>query len=61
MVTHKSREGLYDVSATATFSPDEIENINSPSEFTCELRIPEANYTVRKEYVYYEGNTNYWL
>lgn len=56
-VTHRENgEGLYDISATATFPPDT--EIESPSEFVCELRIPEANYTVRKEYVYYEGKTH---
>lgn len=56
-VTHReNRDGLYDISATATFPPDT--EIESPSEFVCELRIPEANYTVRKEYVYYEGEDN---
>lgn len=56
MSQRETRDGLYDISATATFPPDT--QLDSPSEFSCELHIPEANYTVRKEYVYYEGNNS---
>lgn len=28
----------------------------SPTEFVCELRIPQANYVVKKEAIYYPGN-----
>lgn len=29
--------------------------LEGPEEFSCELRIPQANYTVRKETVIYPG------
>lgn len=44
------REQLYEVSATVT-----LPALNGPEEFSCELRIPEANYTVRRETVFYPG------
>lgn len=48
----ENRDGLYDISATVTL-PDVV--IDTPTVFECELRIPEANYTVRREYVYIPG------
>lgn len=48
----ENRDGLYDISATVTL-PDIV--LDTPTVFECELRIPEANYTVRREYVYIPG------
>ncbi|XP_045471192.1 uncharacterized protein LOC123678268 isoform X2 [Harmonia axyridis] len=50
-VTSRQRGQLYDISATAT-----LEALKEPEEFSCDLRIPEANYTVRRETVIYPGN-----
>ncbi|KAJ3644094.1 hypothetical protein Zmor_026767 [Zophobas morio] len=49
-VTVLERAGLFDIRATA-----EVPSLNGPEEFSCELRIPQANYTVRKEAIYYPG------
>lgn len=49
-VTSRQRGQLYDISATAT-----LEALKEPEEFSCNLRIPEANYTVRRETVIYPG------
>ncbi|KAF5308698.1 hypothetical protein FQR65_LT06059 [Abscondita terminalis] len=48
LVTVEERDGLFDIKARAN-----IPALVSPEEFSCELRIPKANYTVRKEAVYY--------
>ncbi|KAG5880126.1 hypothetical protein JTB14_037358 [Gonioctena quinquepunctata] len=45
------RNGLFDIQATA-----DNPSLEAPEEFSCELHIPQANYTVRKEAVYYPGN-----
>ncbi|KAB0794602.1 hypothetical protein PPYR_11441 [Photinus pyralis] len=50
LVTVEERDGLFDIKARAN-----IPALISPEEFSCELRIPKANYTVRKEAVYYPG------
>jgi len=50
VVTVEERAGLFDIRARAN-----IPALVSPEEFSCELRIPKANYTVRKEAVYYPG------
>ncbi|KAK4875431.1 hypothetical protein RN001_011853 [Aquatica leii] len=50
LVTVEERDGLFDIKARAN-----IPALVSPEEFSCELRIPKANYTVRKEAVYYPG------
>ncbi|XP_068914781.1 uncharacterized protein [Tenebrio molitor] len=50
-VTARLRGQLYEVSATAT-----LPALKDPEEFSCELRIPQANYTVRRETVFYPGN-----
>lgn len=44
------RGGLFDIKAAA-----EIPSLEAPEEFSCELHIPQANYTVRKEAIYYPG------
>lgn len=49
-ITSKQRGNLYDISVSATLKALEV-----PEEFSCELRIPQANYTVRKETVIYPG------
>lgn len=50
VVTVEERDGLFDINARAN-----IPALVAPEEFSCELRIPKANYTVRKEAVYYPG------
>ncbi|XP_045471457.1 uncharacterized protein LOC123678466 [Harmonia axyridis] len=50
-ITSKQRGNLYDISVSATLKALEV-----PEEFSCELRIPQANYTVRKETVIYPGS-----
>ncbi|CAG9817328.1 unnamed protein product [Phaedon cochleariae] len=42
------KNGLYDIKAVA-----QIPSLETPEEFSCELHIPQANYTVRKEAIYY--------
>lgn len=51
-VLRREGDGLYDISAVATL-PDGAMDV--PTEFACELRVPAANYTVRRESVYYPG------
>ncbi|GLV37413.1 uncharacterized protein CBL_10621 [Carabus blaptoides fortunei] len=52
--THRNQEtGLYDISAVAALPDGGPE---APVEFACELRLPDANYTVRREAVFYPGN-----
>ncbi|KAK9870446.1 hypothetical protein WA026_008011 [Henosepilachna vigintioctopunctata] len=50
-ITSEQRGNLYDISVSAT-----LKALEEPEEFSCELRIPQANYTVRKETVIYPGN-----
>uniref|UniRef100_T1HE53 Uncharacterized protein n=1 Tax=Rhodnius prolixus TaxID=13249 RepID=T1HE53_RHOPR len=45
-----TRNGVYDIIATMTLDDKDL---MSPTTFDCVLRIPEANYTVRKSAVYY--------
>ncbi|XP_063907593.1 uncharacterized protein LOC135125816 isoform X2 [Zophobas morio] len=52
-VTVLERAGLFDIRATA-----EVPSLNGPEEFSCELRIPQANYTVRKEAIYYPATAS---
>ncbi|KAJ8967561.1 hypothetical protein NQ314_002878 [Rhamnusium bicolor] len=49
-VSIQERAGLYDIKAVT-----EIPLLEAPEEFSCELHIPQANYTVRKEAIYYPG------
>lgn len=42
--------GLYEVIAYAV-----IEDPLEPTVFHCELRIPEAQYEIRKNFIYYPG------
>ncbi|KAJ8910647.1 hypothetical protein NQ315_005913 [Exocentrus adspersus] len=44
----QEKNGLFDIKAVA-----EIPSLETPEEFSCELHIPQANYTVRKEAIYY--------
>lgn len=46
----RTRDHLYEVSATTT-----LPELTAPEVFSCELRIPQANYTVRRETVFYPG------
>jgi hypothetical protein len=44
----------YDISATKVL---ESRDVQTPTMFDCELRIPEANYAVRRSIVYYPGES----
>lgn len=46
-----NRENFFDVKAIAN-----VTMLIAPKEFSCELDIPEANYTARKEAIYYPGD-----
>lgn len=48
VITIQERAGLFNIRATAN-----IPALVEPEEFSCELHIPQANYTVRKEAIYY--------
>nr|CAD7262096.1 unnamed protein product [Timema shepardi] len=50
VVETASKEGVYDIKATKIIEYDDLQ---STTMFDCELRIPEANYVVRKSIVYY--------
>ncbi|XP_030754206.1 uncharacterized protein LOC115880997 [Sitophilus oryzae] len=52
---------LYEISAQVT-----MPELERPEEFSCKLHIPQANYTTRRETVFYPGlasatSNNYWL
>jgi hypothetical protein len=47
-----SRQGSYDIVASRVVQDSDLE---TPTVFTCELRIPDANYAVTKSVVYYPG------
>jgi hypothetical protein len=49
-----SRQGSYDIVARRVVQDSDLE---TPTVFACELRIPEANYAVTKSVVYYPGKT----
>ncbi|XP_074034853.1 selection and upkeep of intraepithelial T-cells protein 1 [Leptinotarsa decemlineata] len=51
-VTFRRRGKLFEVSATTT-----LPALNDPEEFSCKLHIPEANYTTRRETVFYPGSS----
>lgn len=51
--TSTPRKGVYDIVATRVL---EDVDMQSPTVFDCELRIPDANYLVKKSIVYYPGN-----
>lgn len=51
MVNVIERDGLYDIKAVV-----ELPSLEAPEQFSCELHIPQANYTVKKEAIYYPGN-----
>lgn len=44
---------LFDISASTS-----LPALKDPEEFSCELRIPQANYTVRRETVFYPGKSS---
>ncbi|PSN52837.1 hypothetical protein C0J52_09679 [Blattella germanica] len=46
------RQGSYDIVASKVVQDSDLQ---TPTVFACELRIPEANYAVRKSVVYYPG------
>lgn len=50
-----SRQGSYDIVARRVVQDSDLE---TPTVFTCELRIPDANYAVTKSVVYYPGMFN---
>ncbi|XP_067012261.2 uncharacterized protein [Anabrus simplex] len=47
------RDGVYDITASTLLDESTLE---SPTIFDCELKIPEANYMVKKSIVYYAGS-----
>ena len=47
-----SRQGSYDIVARRVVQDSDLER---PTVFACELRIPEADYTVTRSVVYYPG------
>jgi hypothetical protein len=47
-----SGHGSYDIVARRVVQDSDLE---TPTVFTCELRIPDANYAVTKSVVYYPG------
>jgi len=51
-----SRQGSYDIVARKVVQDSDLE---TPTVFACELRIPEADYTVTKNVVYYPGKWQY--
>nr|CAD7397726.1 unnamed protein product [Timema cristinae] len=52
VVESTSKGGEYDIIA---YKVIQDEDLQSSTVFDCELRIPEANYVVRKSIVYYTG------
>lgn len=52
VVETSTKAGQYDISATALFDGD---NLEGPTVFHCELRIPHTSYAKRKSLVYYPG------
>ncbi|XP_021917420.1 uncharacterized protein LOC110828741 isoform X2 [Zootermopsis nevadensis] len=50
-----SRQRSYDIVATKLMPDDDLD---TPTVFACELRIPEASYEVTKSVVYYPGMFN---
>lgn len=52
-VTVHNGEKFFNIQATANVTTSE-----EPTEFSCQLDIPEANYTARKEAVYFSGRND---
>ncbi|CAH0554810.1 unnamed protein product [Brassicogethes aeneus] len=48
MVSVEQRAGLFNIRMVA-----EVPSLRAPEEFACELRVPQANYTVSKKVIYY--------
>ena len=53
IVETSARAGQYDISATALLRDQDLD---TPTVFYCELRIPETTYAKRKSIIYYPGN-----
>ncbi|XP_018321183.1 uncharacterized protein LOC108734222 isoform X2 [Agrilus planipennis] len=51
VITVEKKEGLFNIKATS-----DQPRLEAAKEFSCELRIPKANYTVKKEVVYYPNS-----
>ncbi|XP_014261025.1 uncharacterized protein LOC106673435 [Cimex lectularius] len=49
-----TKDGAYNISAVMTLSNEELKD---PTTFDCVLRIPSANYTVRRTTVFYPAVT----
>lgn len=45
-------EGLFDVVGSVVVRDADL---SDPEEFVCEMRVPQANYTTKKETTYYPG------
>ncbi|KAJ9582120.1 hypothetical protein L9F63_003534, partial [Diploptera punctata] len=58
MVQVKKAHKCYDISATKILEDREIQ---TTTIFDCELRIPEANYAVRKSIIYYPGKSSSFI
>jgi hypothetical protein len=56
LVETVSRQGSYDIVARRVVQDSDLE---TPTVFACELRIPEVDYTVTKLVVYYPGKWQY--
>lgn len=52
MVETVPRQGTYDIVASTVMQESDLQ---TPTEFACELHIPEAQYSVSKSVVYYQG------
>lgn len=48
-------DGLFDISVSILIEDRELQ---TPTTFSCELSIPEANYTVHRQSVYYPDSSN---
>lgn len=48
-------EGLFDVIGSVIVKD---EDLSDSEEFVCEMRVPQANYTARKQTMYYPGKLN---
>lgn len=49
-------DGLFDVVGTVIVKDSDL---NDPEKFACEMRVPQANYTAKKETMYYPGQDQY--
>jgi hypothetical protein len=51
-----SRTGSYDIVASRVVLDNDLD---TPTVFSCEMRIPEVSYSVTKNIVYYPGKINF--